>query len=67
MQDIVIASMPLEKNVPYPRNDWTPAICPRCGSRCWHNNCADDELNQMRSLGIKIVELCTECMLRTKI
>ena len=32
----VIATMPLEKNVPHPSfDDWELDTCPRCGRKCW--------------------------------
>lgn len=63
MQDFIIASMPLRKNVPHPRNNWIPMVCPVCGQGCWHNEAGDEELEEFRKLGGKVIEMCTECML----
>ena len=67
MQDVIIASMPLRKNVPHPKHDWTPMTCPVCGAACWHNNAGDEELEEFRRVGGKVIEMCTECMLRHQI
>lgn len=67
MQDFIIASMPLRKNVPHPKHDWIPMTCPVCGAACWHNDAADEELEEFRRLGGKVIEMCTECMLKHQI
>lgn len=63
MQDFIIASMPLRKNVSHPRNNWIPMVCPVCGQGCWHNDAGDEKLEEFRRLGGKVIEMCTECML----
>lgn len=66
MKDFVIASMPLRKNVPDPRSDWTAATCPICGQGCWHNPAGNEEIEEFRRTGGKVIEMCTECMLKTQ-
>lgn len=50
--------MPLKKNVPEGRPEWTLVHCPECGAECWR----DPMCGQVEATGAKA--LCTMCALR---
>lgn len=57
----VIATMPLEKNVPHPSfDDWELDTCPRCGRKCWRMG---ETAKLAQLIYPKIQFLCTECAL----
>lgn len=64
-QDRIIVFMPLQKNVPEPRNDWQPTTCPKCGQRCWLDTAGYEEVKKIYG-GRAIQVRCTECALREK-
>lgn len=61
----MIVFMPLQKNVPDPRNDWKPTVCPKCGRRCWLDLEGYNEVKRIyadQPISIR----CTECALKEK-
>lgn len=52
------ACMPLRKNIPVGRKDWSLTVCPECGRECW----AMPYLKIAKMQGA--AALCTECALR---
>lgn len=59
MSNIVL--MPLKKNVPEPRPEWSLTRCPKCGAECWTD---DDRVSVAVMMGA--VPLCTECALKAR-
>ncbi len=57
----IIVTLPLRKNVPEPRNDWKPAVCPVCNAACWYNPVGDEQLKLFKG---NITYMCTECALK---
>lgn len=52
------ACMPLKRNVPQGREDWTLTNCPECGAECWRQPLI--EVAEQSGA----VALCTMCALR---
>lgn len=61
----IIVFMPLQKNVPEPRNEWKPTACPKCGQRCWLDLDGYNEVKKIYA-GQPICVRCTECALKEK-
>lgn len=61
MNKLVVACMPLVKNIPKPRTEtWTKTTCPVCGRECWET----DTFKWVKHAGIIKNAACTECALR---
>ncbi len=59
MRSIVL--MPLKKNIPKPRHEWSLTRCPKCGAECWTDKGRDNVAKMMGAL-----LMCTECALKAR-
>lgn len=64
-EDAVIVFMPLQKNVPEPRNEWRLTACPKCGQCCWIDLEGYEQVRQIYTAA-RIHVRCTECALKEK-
>lgn len=60
---IIIAMLPLRKNVPEGRPNWELRTCPVCGRECWYQT---DNMGQLEIMatGRELRLRCTECALK---